>query len=203
MRGGKIRQRDRKKKRWTCLEQTDPQAKDKKALLNKSPKIWLWEEKMSGLKREGKKDSMLMQSQVFRNSDMRAESKNATEMDFFFHSSSDRFLDLFSVSPSVLKKKKNEKISPWINSSSTGWLNKPVPSLWPCTPSFLHSPLFLRLSFSVSLTHTYTLDLTHNLKTCKEANLSAEYEQMRFNLEIERDKLDLDYLAKKGKERKK
>lgn len=40
--------------------------------------------KMSGPKKNGKKDGMLMQSQVCRNSDMKAEmEKNATKEDFF------------------------------------------------------------------------------------------------------------------------
>lgn len=46
------------------------------------------------------------------------------------------------------------------------------------------------------------MDLTHNLETCKELNLSAEYRQMKSKLETERDELNSDYLAKKKRRKK-
>lgn len=69
---------------------------------------------MSGLKRANKKkDSMLMQLQFFRNSDVKVEMEgNATKEDFFFHNSSDEFIKT-SLSTSAAKK-----FSHQINSSS-------------------------------------------------------------------------------------
>lgn len=123
-----------------------------------------------------------------------------------FYNSSDGFLKNFFFCCSLCGER---KISTGINSSSAGWLSRPVPSLWPCTPSFLHGPPLLRLSlFSVAHTNThtyiniyiYTVDLTHNRETCKELNLSAEYRQMK--LEIEKGQSGLKEKKRKEGEKK-
>lgn len=68
MRGGRKWGRETEKEReMTCLEQTNPRVKREKALLKKKKTV---RGKMSGGGVE-KKDCMLMQSQVFRNSDMK------------------------------------------------------------------------------------------------------------------------------------
>lgn len=85
--GGGAEAERQKRREMTCLEQTNPREERNDATEKKAQKSDIEGKDVWTKERKEKKDSMLMQSQVFRNSDMKAETeKNATKEDFFFFS---------------------------------------------------------------------------------------------------------------------